>query len=88
MQLVALRETLDRGDRGAVRLDREHQARVDADVVHQHGARAALPDETALLGPGQPEVVPEDLEERVVREDVGRARAPVHGHGRCAGSSS
>ncbi len=60
----------------AVRLDAEHQARVDAPAVDQDRARAALPDEAALLGPGQAEVVAQDVEERVVRQ---RRRATARG---------
>ena len=37
--------------------------------VDQDRARPALADETALLRPGQPEVVAQDLEQRVVRRD-------------------
>ena len=51
----------------AVRLGREHEARVDAPVVDEHRARAALADEAALLRAGQAEVVAQDLEQRVLR---------------------
>ena len=54
----------------AVRLDGEHEARVDAPPVDEHRARAALADEAALLGAGQPEVVAQDVEQRVVRRDL------------------
>ena len=68
------RESLDGRDGGAVGLDREHQARVHALAIEQDGARAALPDEAAFLGPGQAKVVPKDVEQRVVRA---RRRSPV-----------
>ena len=68
MQLVRAGQAFDRRDRRAVRLDCEHQARIHADAVDQHGARAALPDQAALLGPGQAEVIAEDLEQGVVGE--------------------
>ena len=44
-------------------------------AIEQHGARAALADEAALLRAGQPEVVAQDLEQRVVRRDLDVARA-------------
>ena len=69
MQPTARGEALDGRHARAVRLDREDQARIDADVVDQDRAGAALADQAALLGPGQPEVVAEHLEERVVRRD-------------------
>ena len=50
---VAVGQPLDRRDVPAVGLGREHEARVHAPVVDQHGARAALADEAALLRPGQ-----------------------------------
>ena len=74
---IADRQPLDGRDRGAVRLDAEHQARVDALAVDDDRARAALPDEAALLRAGQPEVVAQDLEQRVVRQrrrSTGRGR--------------
>ena len=63
-------QALDGRDGWPVRLDCEDQARVDADAIDEHRARAALPDEAALLGAGEPEVVAQDIEERVVRRDV------------------
>ena len=57
-----------------VRLDREHQARIDALPVDEDRAGAALSDEAALLRPGQAEVVAKHVEERVVRQDLEDAR--------------
>ena len=79
MEPAAGRQPLDRRDRRAVGLDREHQARVDAQAVDEDGARAALADQAALLGAGQAEVVAQDLEQGVVGRDVERARAAVDG---------
>ena len=79
MQLTVGGEALDRRDAPTVGLDREDEARIDAHVIEQHGARAALADEAALLRAGQPEVVAQDLEERVVRLDLDAARAAVDG---------
>ena len=58
----------------AVGLDREHQAGVDGPAVDDDGAGAALADEAALLGAGQLEVVAQDVEQRVVRGHLERAR--------------
>ena len=68
-------QALDGRDRRAVGLDGEHQARVDAHVVDQDGARAALADEAALLRAGQPEVVAQHLEQGVVGRDLDRRAA-------------
>ena len=72
MELGPRREALDRRHVPPVRLGGEHQARVDAPVADEHRARAALPDETALLRAGQAGLVAQDLEQRVVRLDLER----------------
>ena len=79
MEPIAGRQPLDGADGRAVRLDREHQARIDAHAVDHDGAGAAFADEAALLRAGQPEIVAQDLEERVVRRDLDRARPAVDG---------
>ena len=76
---VADGQPLHRRDRGAIGLDAEHQARVDALAVDDDGARAALPDEAALLRAGQTEVVAQDVEQRVVDLDVHGSGPAVDG---------
>jgi len=39
--------------------------------VHEHGARAALSELAAVLGPRQPQVFAQDLEQRLVRRKSG-----------------
>jgi len=41
MELAVVDEPFDRDDLGAVRLHREHRARLDRVAVNQHRARAA-----------------------------------------------
>ena len=53
----------------------QHQARVDASPVHEHRARAALADEAALLGPREPEVVAQGVEQRPLGRDAELARS-------------
>ena len=72
-------QPLDRRDGGAVSLDREDEAGVDGAPVDEDGARAALADEAALLGAGEPEVVAQDVEQGVVGGDLEGAPAPVDG---------
>ena len=61
------RQALDGHDVAAVGLHGQDEAGVDDAPVQAHGAGATLPDQAALLGAGQREVVAQDLEERVVR---------------------
>ena len=70
-------QPLDRRHVPAVGLGGEHEARVHAPAVDQHGARAALPDEAALLRPGEPEVVAQGVEQRVVPGHRDGPRTPV-----------
>ena len=70
VQVVAVGEALDRRDLEAVLRDGEQQAGVRAAAVDEHGARAALPVVAALLGPGEPEVLAQHVEERRARVDL------------------
>ena len=71
------REPFDGRDPDAVHLGGEHEAGVDAAVVDQDRAGAALADEAALLRSGQAEVRAEHVEQRVMGFD-GRSRARAH----------
>ena len=61
---------LDRRDRRAVRLDGEHRARLHGLAVHGHGARAALRGVAADVGPGQVQVLAEELDQEPSRLHV------------------
>src|SRR3989449_1641909 len=65
----APRESFDRDDRPILALEGEDQARELRPAVEQHRAGAALPQFAAVLGPGQAEVLAQDLEERLVRRE-------------------
>jgi hypothetical protein len=54
----------------AVRLDRKHEARTHGLSVDEHRARATFTFRAALLRAGQPDVVAQNIEERVMRNDV------------------
>ena len=51
----------------AIRLDGQHQARVDRPAVDEHGAGAALAFRAALLGPRELHLIAQHREQRVVR---------------------
>ena len=59
-------------DRAAFAFHGEHHAGKDRLAVEQHGAGAALPELAAVLGPGELEVLAQDLEQRLVdgRQDL------------------
>src|SRR5262245_46383692 len=72
---------LDRPDLGAVRLDREHRARLGAPAIDVDGARAAVARVAADVRAGQPERVAEQVDEEEAGLDVGLALLPVDGEG-------
>ncbi len=74
-------EALHGQDRRVLALDREGQAGEDRLAVDQHGAGPALPQLAAVLGPGEPEVLAQHLEERPVHRDGDLAALPVDGQG-------
>ena len=76
-QLAVHREPFDGRDPDTVHLGSEDEAGVDAAVVDQDRAGAALADEAALLRPGQAEVRAEHVEQRVMGFDGDRALAPI-----------
>src|SRR5262245_42499093 len=61
VELAALRQALDRGDLGALGLDREHRAGLDRLAVDVDGARAALAGIAADVRSGEPEVLAQRL---------------------------
>jgi hypothetical protein len=60
-------QPLDGGDLAALHLLRQHQAGEDGFAVHQHCADPALAQLAAVLGPHQPQVFPQDLQEGAMR---------------------
>src|SRR5437899_985339 len=70
MQRGATRHPFDRGDRQAVRLNREHRAGLGATPADEDGARAAVARVAADMGAGQPEDVTQQVDEQEPRLDV------------------
>jgi hypothetical protein len=52
-----------------IRLNGEHEAGVDRLAVNEHGAGAAISNETAGLGAGEPELFADHLKKRLIRLD-------------------
>ena len=73
------RQALDGRHLATVGFHGQHETGVDDAAVQAHRARAALPDQAALLGAGQLEVVAKDLEQGVMWGDVQPALATVDG---------
>ena len=70
MQLVGRRcDALDGEKVVAIRLHREHQARARRAPVEQDGAGAADPVLAAEMGAGEPELVAQEVRERVANLD-------------------
>src|SRR5215472_1007016 len=67
VQLRPARHALDGRDRPTLHLQREDEAAQVRPAVDEHGARAALSELAAVLGPGEPHVLAQDLEQRLVR---------------------
>ena len=65
--LFAQRHPLYRVDATAIRLDGQHQARVDEHAVEQNVARPAVAVVAAFLGAGQSQHVAQDLEQALAR---------------------
>ena len=77
MEPIGRGHALDRRDRGAVRLDGEHRAGLDRLAVDGHGARAALRGIAGDVGPGQVQVLAEELDQQTSRLDVDLPWHPV-----------
>src|SRR5262249_27894168 len=80
VQPAVLRERLDRGDRLAVALHREHEARARTRAAHEHGARAADAVLAADVRASELELVAQEIHEREPRLDRPLVRPTVHGH--------
>src|SRR6266849_5034174 len=90
VQLAVLGEPFDRHDVGAVGLDGEHVARLHRLAVHDDRAGAALARVAAHVGPGQPDVLSDVVDEQQARLDLVGDRLAVdrHLHWQFHGSSS
>jgi hypothetical protein len=76
-KLLAVREALDGNDCPAVHEDRGHQARGDDLSVELHRTCAAYADRAALLRPGEPEVVAQEVDEQALGRNPRLARCAV-----------
>ena len=76
IERIAL-EPFDRHERAAGEPRRQHQARADRLAVEQDGARAAHAFAAPVLGAGEREDVPDEIEDREVRRRIDPARPAV-----------
>src|SRR3982074_1196687 len=67
MKISVLGERFYRRDFLSLRLNRENRAGVDGLVIHQNGARSALPPIAYALGSGDVQAVPQSVEESHAR---------------------
>src|SRR6185503_11821895 len=81
MQLVALGHALDGGDRPAVRLHAQHQARAHEAAVDGDAAGAAVAGRAAFLGAGEAQLVAQHVEQRLLRLAQELHGIAVHGCG-------
>jgi hypothetical protein len=79
VQLAVLRKSLDGGDLGPVGLDREHHAGLDHAAVQVHRAGAAHAVLAGALGPGQAQLVAQQVAQQALRRDGGRGLTAVDG---------
>src|SRR5581483_3065853 len=78
VQLLAACHALDGADRLAVRLDAQHQARADEAPIDGDAAGAAIAGGASLLGAGEPQLVAQDVEQRLLRLAEELHLVPVH----------
>ena len=74
-------EALDRGDRGAVRLQRQHGAGLHRYAVDMHDAGAALAGVAADMGAGQPQLLAQQFHQQRAALDLDRMLLAVHRQG-------
>ena len=80
VELAVLGQTLDRGDLGAVGLDGEDGARLDAPPVDEHRAGAALAGVAADVCAGQVELLAQEVHEEQARLHLRLAHLAVDRH--------
>src|SRR6266540_2426611 len=81
MELPVLRQPLHGGDRAAVGLNPEHRAGLHRNAVQKHRAGAAVRGVAAHVRAGEPEDVPDEMNQEQAGLDVGRSLRSVDGHG-------
>src|SRR4030095_1650337 len=81
VKAAGLRHPFDGRDAAPLDLDGQHEAGEHGLAVHEHGAGAALPELAAVLGPGEPEVLAEHLQEGLVDRRERLAGLVVDGQG-------
>src|SRR5262245_2122680 len=81
VQLAITGEALDRGDLGTVGLDGERRARLHAPSVNEHRTGAALTRIAPDVRAGQPEVLPQEVNEEEPWLDARGPDLAVHGDG-------
>ena len=84
VELRALGEPLDRGDLAAVRLHREHRARLRRHAVHEDGAGAAARRVASDVGAGEAERLAQEVDEQEPRLDLGERSLPFTDDGQRA----
>src|SRR5829696_1415057 len=77
MELVVLREPLDRVDRRAVGLDSQHHAALDRVAVVEDRARAAVARVAADVRSGQLQIVSDEVDEQPARLDLALVQLAV-----------
>src|SRR6266850_1744663 len=80
VELAVLLQALHGADLRAVRLDREHRARLHRLAVEQHGAGAAVRGVAADVRPGQAQVLAQEVDEQQPGLDPELVRGAVHRH--------
>ncbi|MGY4282914.1 hypothetical protein ACVWXO_002134 [Bradyrhizobium sp. LM2.7] len=78
VQLVAPGDAFDGGDVGAVGLSRQHRAGFHRLAVHVHDAGTALAGVAADMGPGEVEVIAQELDQQGAVLDVNGNSLAVH----------
>src|SRR5215213_3962308 len=79
-EVGAAGDALDRGHVVPVGPDREHRAGLDGLTVEVHRARPAVGGVAPPVGPGEPQGVPDEVDEQEARLHVGLPRLPVYVH--------
>ena len=80
IELAALLQALHRRHLPAVRLHRQHRARLHGHAVQQHRAGAAVGGIAADVRAGEPQVLADEVHQQQARLDLGLARGAVHLH--------
>jgi hypothetical protein len=80
MECRTIRQTLDGLQVVTIRLDREHGAGLDRLAVEQDRARAAARGVAADVGPGQSQILPDQVNQQQPGLDLGAVGSAIDGH--------